>query len=313
MKNSLEYFLIAAEEKSISKAARRVFITQQAFSDQIKRLETEHGVRLFERKPHLALTKAGEIMVYRLQQIKRIENIMRAELLESKEGVRGQLRVGMHSTRAKIIMPDLLVEYQKEFPDVSLSVIHEEADNLEKMLLEGSIDMFLGVNVKPSLEMEKVHLMDTKTYLVISADLLKQYFPNHRSFSNAVSLEQFSDVPFIFSPSISRLYRIMKHFLDDKGLVLKHTLTISDTDTQILLTAKNCGACFCNQIMLNRIQLLNETQFRHNPLKCFQIEGMDHTSSIELIYNKNLYLPEYMKGFINLLRKQFLNYQETGF
>jgi DNA-binding transcriptional LysR family regulator len=312
MKNNWEYFLIAAEEKSISEAARRVFITQQAFSDQIKRLEQEYGVRLFHRKPQLSLTKAGEIMVHRLQQIKSIENIMNAELLESKEGIRGQLRIGMHSTRAKIIMPDLLVEYQKNFPNVSLTVFHDESDNLEKKLLDGSIDMFLGVNVKSSIEIEKIHLMDAKIYLVISDELLNEYFPEDNDFLTEVSLEQFTHVPFIFSPDISRLYRTVKHFLDDKGLALNHMLTISDTDTQVLLTAKNCGACFCNQIMLKRIELLNETQFIDNRLKYFMIKGMNQADRIDLIYNKNIYLPQYMKCFIGLLQKQFSNYKEEG-
>ncbi|MDS0525218.1 LysR family transcriptional regulator [Clostridium sp. SHJSY1] len=307
MKSSWEYFLIAAEEKSFSQAARKVFITQQAFSDQIKRLEQEHGVKLFHRKPQLSLTKAGEIMVHRLQQMKSIENIMKSELLESKEGNRGQIRVGMHSTRAKIIMPDLLVEYQRRFPNVSLTVIHDESDNLEKKLLDGSIDMFLGVNVKPSNELEKIHLMDAKIYLVISTNLMNEYFINSNNSIGEVALHEFSTVPFIFSPDISRLYRTVKHFLDDRGLNLKHALTISDTDTQILLTAKNCGACFCNEIMLKRIQLLNETQFSNNKLKYFQIEGMNQVDNIELIYNKNIYLPRYMKEFIELLQKQFLD------
>lgn len=309
MKNSWEYFLIAAEEKSISEAARKVFITQQAFSDQIKRLEQEYGVILFNRKPQLSLTKAGEIMAHRLQQMKSIENIMKTELLESKEGIRGQLRIGMHSTRAKIIMPDLLVEYQKKFPNVSLTVFHDESDNLEKKLLDGSIDMFLGVNVKSSPEIEKIHLMNAKIYLVISDELLNQYFPKDKSFLKIISLEEFAHVPFIFSPEISRLYKTVKHFLDDKDFMLNNVLTISDTDTQILLTAKNCGACFCNQIMLKRIELLNKTQLVDNRLRYFLIKNMNQSDSIELIYNKNAYLPQYMKGFIKLLRKQFLNYE----
>lgn len=312
MKNSWEYFLIAAEEKSISEAARKVFITQQAFSDHIKRLEEEHGVVLFHRKPQLSLTKAGEIMAHRLQQIKSVENIMKTELLESKEGIRGKLSIGMHSTRAKIVMPDLLVEYQKKFPNASLTVFHDESDNLEKMLLDGSIDMFLGVNVKSSPEIEKVHLMNAKIYLVISDELLNQYFNKDKKLLKTVSLEEFTQVPFIFSPEISRLYRTVKHFLDDKGLVLNNKLTISDTDTQILLTAKNCGACFCNQIMLQRIELLNKTQFIDNKLSYFHINDMNQTDSIDLIYNKNIYLPQYMKSFIEIFKKQFSNYEELG-
>ncbi|MBP2636506.1 MAG: Transcriptional regulator [Firmicutes bacterium] len=306
MKTSWEYFLIAAEEKSISKAARKVFITQQAFSDQIKRLEEEYDVTLFHRKPQLSLTNAGEIMARRLQQIKCIENSMKAELLEAKEGIRGQLSIGMHSTRAKIIMPDLLVEYKQNFPNVILTVLHDEADNLEKKFYAGNIDMFVGTNVKTSPEIEKIYLMDAKVYLVISESLLKQYFPEDRIFAKKISLADFTHVPFIFSPSISRLYRAVNHFLDDNGLTLERALTISDTDTQLLLAGKNCGACFCNTVMLRRIQLLNETQLTNNPLRYFRIEGMNHTDHIELIYNKNIYMPQYMKGFIDLLQKQYL-------
>lgn len=311
MKTSWEYFLIAAEEKSISKAARRVFITQQAFSDQIKRLEEEYNVTLFHRKPQLSLTTAGEIMARRLQQIKCIENSMKAELLESTEGIRGQLSIGMHSTRAKIIMPDVLVEYKKKFPNVVLTVFHDEADNLEKKFYDGDIDMFLGTNIKASPEIEKIHLMDANIYLVISSDFLKQYFPENKEFPEKIRLEDFTHVPFIFSPGISRLYRTVKHFLDDNGLTLERALTISDTDTQIVLAAKNCGACFCNKIMLQRIELLNETQFIGNPLQYFQIEGLNHTDHIELIYNKNFYLPQYMKGFIELLQKQFRIHEDN--
>lgn len=305
MKNSWEYFLIAAEEQSISKAARKAFISQQAFSEQIRRLEQEYGVTLFYRKPRLSLTKAGEMMLFRLQQMKAIENMMAAELLETKEGMSGRLRVGMHSARAKIIMPDLFAEYQKTFPNVSLAILHDESDNLEKMLLEGSIDMFLGVNANPPFAVEKIHLLDTGIRLVVSADLLERHFPAEE-FGEEVALERFTEMPFMFSPEISRLCRTVKSFLDEQGIVLKHALTISDTDTQILLTAKNCGACFCNEIMLKRIQLLNETQFIGNPLRTFRIKGMNQINRFELIYNKKMNLPHYMKGFIHLMQKQFV-------
>ena len=57
---SLHYFLIAAEEMNFTKAAERLFISQQALSSHIKRLEDEYGVRLFERRPALHLTLEGE-------------------------------------------------------------------------------------------------------------------------------------------------------------------------------------------------------------------------------------------------------------
>lgn len=60
---SIEYFLITVEEMNITKAAERLYITQQALSSHIQRLEDEYGVTLFERRPTFRLTRAGQEMV----------------------------------------------------------------------------------------------------------------------------------------------------------------------------------------------------------------------------------------------------------
>jgi DNA-binding transcriptional LysR family regulator len=53
MNTGMEYFLVLAQEGSISAAAQRLYVTQQAFSEQMKRLETTYGSVLFLRKPRL--------------------------------------------------------------------------------------------------------------------------------------------------------------------------------------------------------------------------------------------------------------------
>lgn len=61
---SIEYFLITAEELNFTRAAERLYISQQALSSHIKRLEEEYHVQLFARKPSLHLTPEGEQMVF---------------------------------------------------------------------------------------------------------------------------------------------------------------------------------------------------------------------------------------------------------
>lgn len=61
---SIEYFLVTVEEMNITRAAERLFISQQALSSHLKRLEDEYGVCLFDRKPSLRLTLEGEQMAF---------------------------------------------------------------------------------------------------------------------------------------------------------------------------------------------------------------------------------------------------------
>lgn len=77
MKIGFEVFLVVCEEMSVTRAARRLFITQQAVSDHIRRLEEKYGISLFQRKPDFHLTAEGEIMRSSLQQMKIMEKSFR--------------------------------------------------------------------------------------------------------------------------------------------------------------------------------------------------------------------------------------------
>lgn len=63
MYNNYQYFLVLAEEHSISRAAEKLFITPQSLSKYLTNLEQELGVLLFRRKPSLTLTPAGELLL----------------------------------------------------------------------------------------------------------------------------------------------------------------------------------------------------------------------------------------------------------
>lgn len=72
MKTAFEYFMVVAEEKSISRAAERLYLSSQNLSNYIKRLESEYGI-LFLRKPQFRLTPAGQALLTALRQISVLE------------------------------------------------------------------------------------------------------------------------------------------------------------------------------------------------------------------------------------------------
>ena len=146
MKQSFNIFLLVAEEMNIGRAARRAFVTQQCVSDHIRRLEQEYEVALFERKPSLHLTKAGETMLKTLRSIHILESSMEKNLKEISSGQRGSFTVGMSTSRAQVILPLVLKDYYEHFPEVEVSFYVNDTIVLEQRLLDGSIDLFLGVN-----------------------------------------------------------------------------------------------------------------------------------------------------------------------
>lgn len=95
-------FLYAAEEKSISKAASRAFVSQQCASKHIQNLESRYGVPLIQRRPHFALTEAGQALFATLQQIHLLESGVAEHIAELGGGSTGTLAIGINASRARL-------------------------------------------------------------------------------------------------------------------------------------------------------------------------------------------------------------------
>lgn len=306
MDAAYSYFLITAEEKNFTKAANRAHITQQSLSEHIKRLEENFRVKLFHRRPHVSLTEAGKIMYKRVLQLRHIEELMRRELQQNHNGHSGTLVVGMHTTRAKLILPEILPQFCTSYPGVSLSVLHAESDALLEQLFSGTIDLFLGTDCPNSPDTIQIPVKEARLYLVISNELFNQYMHAHFTQDTpSINLSHYTDLPLIMSPPNSRLYQTVSHFLADTGIRLTSRLTVSDTDTQLLLVGKNLGACFCNDLLLPKISQLNKTVFAGNPLHYYPVTGLTHHDSLRIVYSRYKYMPLYMQSFIQCIKDYF--------
>src|SRR5690554_2962179 len=104
MNNSLDYFLIVAEELSITKSAKRLFVSPQCVSKHIQRLEENYNAQFFIRKPKFALTLEGEALLKSIRKMQLVENSLFDELSDIRDGSKGVLRIGIHTTRARVIV-----------------------------------------------------------------------------------------------------------------------------------------------------------------------------------------------------------------
>lgn len=140
----IRYFLAIAEEGQFTAAARKVNMAQPPLSQQIKLLESELGVTLFERGPRRAvLTDAGKPFRIRALQIADLTDSARREMKDFRNGICGTLHIGTVSSSAKLLLSPGLHEFHHTYRNVRLS-IHEGntfqmLDMLENRLIELAI------------------------------------------------------------------------------------------------------------------------------------------------------------------------------
>lgn len=138
----IQYFVALYEEKSITKAAKRLHVVQPAVSMQIRRIEEEYDTVLFERTPGGVLPndRAAEVYPLCLEVLERAAEIRR-RLRSSPGKVVGALSVGVPPSIARGILVDILADFQKKFPDVQLSVSEGYSAHLVEWLLNGNLDL----------------------------------------------------------------------------------------------------------------------------------------------------------------------------
>lgn len=140
----LKYLVALADHCHFGKAAEASFVSQPTLSTQIKKLEEELGVQLFERAPRkVMLTPVGRDVVARARGIVTEVDTMRDVARRSQDPESGTLRLGAFPTLAPYFLPHAVPALQGRFPRLELLLIEEKSDVLMAQLREGRIDAAL--------------------------------------------------------------------------------------------------------------------------------------------------------------------------
>lgn len=141
----LNYVLTIAEERSFSRAARKLFMAQPSLSQYVKRLEESLGFDLFKRSANpLALTPEGERYVEYARRMITLREEMRLCIEDIASGQTGSIVLGMSITRGTALLPYLLPYFHKRHPGIDISLAERPPGgsvNLEKLLSENKLDL----------------------------------------------------------------------------------------------------------------------------------------------------------------------------
>ena len=210
----LKYFLAVADELHYRKAAEKLYISQPGLSRQIKQMEEEIGLKLFERHNRkVELTKAGNYLKTEItRNLKNLENII-AHAKHLSDGLEGDIGLGYVGSAMQKVIPDLLVQFRKENPNVVFSL--KEMDNNAQIssLLSQEIDVgFVRLERIPK-GIRKQPILKENFCLVLP----KKHPVSETNFKSIKQLENDSFILFDSKYSASYHEKVMQIF-DDAGV-----------------------------------------------------------------------------------------------
>jgi DNA-binding transcriptional LysR family regulator len=191
----LRYFVAVAEDLHFARAAGRLHMAQQSLSFQIKQLEDELGVRLFQRTTrHVELTEAGHALLKEVRlALGHLERGLEA-VQRAGRGEMGRLVVGYNSTISYNVLPWIMRVFREECPDVAIVLRELPSPILEERLMAGDLDvglLLVPASSFPDLGQKKIYREQTVVALPYDHPLA------HRT---SVSLSELGKDSFIGCP-----------------------------------------------------------------------------------------------------------------
>lgn len=188
----LKVFDTVAKRLNFTKAANELNITQPAVTKHIKEIESNLNIKLFERNgTKIKLTKAGEILLKYTEEIFSVYQKMEFEIGQLQEKQKGTLRLGASTTIAQYVLPPILAEFRKRFPEIQLSLVIQNSEKIEDLLANHKIDVGL---IEAQIKNRTFHY-----FPFMKDEIVLVSRQNHSiSTKNNIKLGDLKNIPLVF-------------------------------------------------------------------------------------------------------------------
>ena len=221
--HQLKIFVAVAEEKHLTRAAERVFSSQPAVSAQIKSLEEQLGVQLFERTPKgMELTKAGEPLLEQARATLASAASLMANAKSMQGQVVGELQIGTNSDSDFLRLPQVMRNLHETHPQLKLSLIGSMSTDILRDVRKGHMDsgFFFGPNPLGGLHCEL--LANIQTAVVAPADWKDKI--------EQATIEDLSQLDWVYTRETCPFYLLKEELFQASGFSPKKAVFVDSED-----------------------------------------------------------------------------------
>lgn len=211
----LRVFYSVATFSSFTKAAEEMFITQPAVTKNIKELESELGIRLFNRIANkITLTEAGRLLLHYTEHVLTLDKKFMFDLGVLKQKFSGDLKLGASTTIGQYVLPAILAQFNREQPDIELSLLNDNTQRIETALIEKILD--LGIVEGNSKNSQLKYIPFIKDEIVAIAHSSQPLFEK-----DEISLDELKEIPLVLRELGSGSLEVITDKLRQKNIKLK--------------------------------------------------------------------------------------------
>ena len=293
--NQLESFLAVVKYNSFSRAAKELYLTQPTISNNIQNLEKELQTILLDRKSKtITLTDSGETLYKYAVELINIREQAKLNIIKHNNTIEGEIEISASSIPEQYILPYIIKDFIKLYPNVSFSVTHKNSQDIIEDIIKGRQNFGI-VGAKHSSRMLE--------YIDFYEDELVLAVPNNNKYTlpmdTHLDMEILFSEKFLFRKEGSGTRLFIEKCLADKGISLDDLNIVSLIDSNEMIKKMiilGLGISFISRIAL-------ENEITLNLIKPFRIKGLDLRRNFYFVYYKNRVLSPLIEVFINFLRE----------
>ena len=294
----IENILTIAEEKNITKAAEKLYISQPALNQQLLNLEKELGTPLFQRKRReWEVTEAGEIYLEAGRRILNIKKDAYARIADAANTKREELNIGVTPGMGDQILNWIFRRFYRSYPDVQMHIVQGDTVSLRKSVIQGNLDIGIGT-VSSCNDTDRVgyrELKSIETLVIVSEKnpLVKKAY-QEADGSWCVDIRGFQEEPFALGAHTGTNGEIQQKIFEEAGFSPRIYQEGGGRRLRISMVELDLCCSFLEEHYINELP---------TTVRCFKLSSHPKITWVA-IYRKNSHLSKAAR-FIMELAEQY--------
>lgn len=307
-----KYVYEVYKERSFTKAAQNLYISQPSLSARIKKIEEIIGEPLFDRSTTpLQLTEVGKVYIEAAEEITQIEQRVENYINDLAGLKTGNLAVGASTLFAAYVVPSLITQFNQKFPDVHIQLIEGNTAELEEMLGSNALDFVIdnyhydSILYNKELYCEENILLAVPKHFAVNEEL-GMYQLSYKNIKNknylnqkypAVPLGRFADLPFIMLTQGNDTRTRGDRLCRNVGFKPNIVLEFNQQSTAYMASSTQLGATFISDILVSQLPTFENLVY-------YKLDGEEAKRKVFFYYNTHKYKTRVMEEFVRMMHEQ---------